>query len=102
MTAASVKTRWKVTLRDQHGNVKYDGPPVFNTITDNGLGFDPAIIDTAEGKHIGIRNVRERLEKQCGGWLKIESRPGEGTRVTLFIPGAIRNDENAQQGGGAR
>lgn len=37
MTAASVKTRWKVTLRDQHGNVKYDGPPVFNTITDNGL-----------------------------------------------------------------
>lgn len=72
------------------------------TIADNGLGFDPAIIDTAEGKHIGIRNVRERLEKQCGGWLKIESQPGEGTTVTLFIPGAAGNDESTQQEGAAR
>ena len=72
------------------------------TIADNGLGFDPAIIDTAEGKHIGIRNVRERLEKQCEGWLKIESQPGEGTTVTLFIPGAAGNDENTQQKGAAR
>lgn len=63
------------------------------TITDNGLGFDPAAIDTAEGKHIGIRNVRERLEKQCGGLLKIESRPGEGTTVTLLIPGEAQHDE---------
>ncbi len=72
------------------------------TITDNGLGFDPAIIDTEGGKHIGIRNVRERLEKQCGGWLKIESRPGEGTTVTLFISGALGNDENTRQEGAAR
>ena len=72
------------------------------TIADNGLGFDPAMINTAEGKHIGIRNVRERLEKQCGGWLKIESQPGEGTTVTLFIPGAAGNDENTQQKGAAR
>ena len=59
-------------------------------ITDNGLGFDPAAIDAAEGKHIGIRNVRERLEKQCGGTLTLDSRPGEGTTVTVFIP-ASRN-----------
>ncbi len=72
------------------------------TIADNGPGFDPAAIGTAEGKHIGIRNVRERLEKQCGGWLKIESRPGEGTTVTLFISGALGNDENTRQEGAAR
>ena len=72
------------------------------TIADNGLGFDPAAIDTAEGKHIGIRNVRERLEKQCGGWLKIESRAGEGTKVTLFIPVVSGDNEETAQGGGAR
>ena len=72
------------------------------TIADNGLGFDPAAAVTAEGKHIGIRNVRERLEKQCGGWLKIESRPGEGTTVTLFIPGMSGNSEETAQGGSTR
>ena len=66
-------------------------------IEDNGLGFDPASIDAAEGKHIGIRNVRERLEKQCGGTLTLESRQGEGTTVTIFIPAA----EQAEQGGSA-
>jgi len=66
-------------------------------IADNGLGFDPAAIDAAAGKHIGIRNVRERLEKQCGGTLVVESRPGAGTTVTIFIPAAERDGE----GGGA-
>ncbi len=72
------------------------------TISDNGLGFDPAVIGTAGGKHIGIRTVRERLENQCSGWLRIESQPGEGTTATLFIPGALRNDENTRQEGAAR
>ena len=57
-------------------------------IEDNGLGFDPAAVDDAEGKHIGIRNVRERLEKQCGGTLTLKSRPGEGTTAAIFIPTA--------------
>ena len=63
------------------------------TIADNGLGFDPATIDTLDEKHIGIRNVRERLEKQCGGSLNIESRKGEGTVATLFIPLTSGNGE---------
>ena len=65
-------------------------------IADNGLGFDPAAIDTAGGRHIGIRNVRERLERQCGGTLTLQSRPGEGTTVTIFVPASERDD----QGGG--
>ena len=66
-------------------------------IADNGLGFDPVVIDAAEGNHIGIRNVRERLENQCGGTLVVESRKGEGTTVTLFIP----ETERYVQGGNA-
>ena len=70
-------------------------------ITDNGLGFDPAAVDTAEGMHIGIQNVRERLERQCGGTLILESRPGEGTRVTVFVPAVSQADDPAERKEGA-
>ncbi len=55
-------------------------------IRDNGVGFDPRAAETAEGTHIGIRNVRERVEKLCSGTLTLESRIGEGTTVTIRIP----------------
>ena len=69
------------------------------TIADNGLGFDPATLENADEKHIGIRNVRERLEKQCGGSLRVESRPGEGTLVTLFVPSPVGNGEKPMKEG---
>ena len=72
------------------------------TIADNGLGFDPSTIDTADEKHIGIQNVRERLEKQCGGSLRVESRQGEGTEVTLIIPSASQADGESEQEGAVR
>ena len=56
-------------------------------IRDNGVGFDISRA-RADGGHIGIANVRERLEKLCGGTLDIESTPGEGTRVVIRIPDA--------------
>jgi len=58
------------------------------TIADNGLGFDPNAVGTSQGTHIGIQNVRERIERQCGGTLVVESAPGEGTTATIFIPDA--------------
>lgn len=54
-------------------------------ISDNGIGFDPADVSPEE-THIGIRNVRERLERMCGGTLDIESVPGRGTTVTIRSP----------------
>ena len=36
--------------------------------------------------HIGIRNVRERIEVLCGGTLEIESEPGKGSMVTIRLP----------------
>jgi signal transduction histidine kinase len=55
-------------------------------IEDNGNGFDPSSAEAAGGSHIGIRNVRERVEKLCSGTLTLESRIGEGTTVTIRIP----------------
>ena len=55
------------------------------TVSDNGVGFDEAKAQ-ADSTHIGIQNVRERIEKMCGGTVEINSKTGEGTAVTIRIP----------------
>ena len=64
------------------------GKDVEITVKDDGVGFDPDNIPSDERAHIGIENVRERIEKQCGGTLTIESERGKGTTVTIRIPEA--------------
>jgi len=55
-------------------------------IRDNGKGFSAGDAPAAGGSHIGLQNVRERLQRLCGGTMAIESRPGRGTRVIIRIP----------------
>lgn len=55
-------------------------------IRDNGVGFDVKKLETNDESHIGLRNVRDRVERMCGGTLTIDSRVGEGTNVTIFVP----------------
>ncbi len=55
-------------------------------VIDDGAGFDPESLPEITGDHIGIRNVKERLQRLCGGTLRISSKPGEGTTVTISIP----------------
>ena len=58
----------------------------FITIRDNGKGFDPQADADPQKSHIGINNVRERIESMCGGSLHIDSQPDAGTTVTIRIP----------------
>lgn len=55
-------------------------------IRDNGRGFDVTDETLMSGRHIGIRNVRERIEKMCGGRLEVVSEPDMGCTVTIRIP----------------
>ena len=55
------------------------------SIEDDGVGFDTSIL-LDERKHIGLRNIRERLEATVDGTLSIESTVGKGTKVQLNIP----------------
>ena len=56
------------------------------TVSDDGVGFDPAQ-PCRDGKaHIGIQNVRERLRAMMGAELSVESEPGRGTSVRITIP----------------
>ena len=49
------------------------------TVTDDGIGFDAESLENLDSSHVGIRNVRWRLEQLCGGTLAIESAAGQGT-----------------------
>jgi two-component system, NarL family, sensor kinase len=51
-------------------------------VTDDGRGFDPSRV--ADDRH-GIVGMRERVEI-LGGSLRIESGPGQGTRVEVTVP----------------
>lgn len=54
-------------------------------VEDDGVGFDTnKLLD--EKKHIGIRNIRDRLKVMVGGTLEIESTQGVGTKVLITIP----------------
>ena len=53
-------------------------------VKDNGPGFDPRDIPE-DGAHVGLRNVRERLETVCGGQLTVESDAQRGTTVTIRL-----------------
>ncbi len=41
--------------------------------------------ESGRGSGLGLSQVREFVER-CGGALRIDSRPGEGTRVTMLFP----------------
>ena len=63
-------------------------------VTDDGVGFDMnAGYD--ETKHVGIKNIRGRIEAMSNGTLTIESKSGSGTKATIKIPKeAMENDSN--------
>ncbi len=63
-------------------------------VTDDGVGFDMnAGYD--ETKHVGIKNIRGRIEAMSNGTLTIESKSGNGTKATIRIPKeAMENDSN--------
>ena len=54
-------------------------------VEDDGVGFDTSRLLDAK-KHIGIRNIRDRLNVMVGGTLEIESTQGVGTKVLIRIP----------------
>ena len=55
------------------------------TVEDDGVGFDTnALLD--DRKHVGLRNIRERLKEMVDGTLEIESTVGVGTKVRINIP----------------
>lgn len=57
------------------------------TVEDNGMGFDveQALATARRRQTTGLTSMQERAEV-LGGWLKIESTSGSGTRIELAAP----------------
>jgi nitrate/nitrite-specific signal transduction histidine kinase len=55
------------------------------TVDDDGHGFDPHAAPGVGDGHLGLTVMRERA-RGYGGACVVESRPGAGTRVRLWIP----------------
>jgi PAS domain S-box-containing protein len=72
-------TRARVVLSDSDEGLSV-------TVSDEGQGFDPAILDVATSKGgLGLLSLRERTS-YVGGHLMIESAPGQGSRFNLTVP----------------
>ena len=55
------------------------------SVVDDGVGFDTGA-PADERKHVGLRNIRERLKVMVNGTLEIQSEVGVGTKVLIRIP----------------
>jgi two-component system sensor histidine kinase UhpB len=64
-----------------------DKAEVHLAIRDDGVGFDPTEAGrrAARGESLGLLGIRERAEI-LGGRAVIESEPGHGTRVLVWLP----------------
>lgn len=58
-------------------------------VRDNGRGFDVTRAEAAQGNGFGLFRVRERLGL-FGGRMEIDAAPGQGTHITLYVPGIYR------------
>ena len=55
-------------------------------VTDDGVGFtDGEYIDDGD-THVGLENIRKRLDMMINAKLEIESKKGEGTTACIRIP----------------
>jgi PAS domain S-box-containing protein len=60
---------------------------LFLTISDNGVGFNPqeALLKHEDGKALGLRSMRQRIQA-VGGDLLIASDPAKGTTLEFWCP----------------
>ena len=84
-----------ITKKYEGGTVwvstKHEDKKYVVTVRDDGVGFDTGI--SISGNHIGINNIRKRLEYSSGGTLDIVSETGKGTTATIIIPDTKKGEE---------
>lgn len=82
--------RHGVAKREEGGTVRvraWEEPDAFVVeVEDDGMGFDAAAEPDDGRVHVGVANVRSRVESLCGGALELKSEPGVGTCATLRLP----------------
>lgn len=77
-----------ITKRYEGGTVwvstKHEDKKYVVTVRDDGVGFETG--KDILGNHIGVNNIRKRIEYSIDGTLEIASEIGKGTTATIIIP----------------
>jgi len=87
----------RVLLTRESGGVP-NGPPggaLVVLVEDDGVGFRIPVSGDRAGEHIGLSIMEERA-RRIGAELRIESEPGEGTRVELMLEAGRRPDRQVR------
>ncbi len=63
-----------------------DDKNYYITVADDGVGYDPFSLPEGSRSHIGLVNIRSRLDYMLGATIDVNSRLGVGTTVTVTIP----------------
>ena len=69
-------SRADIVLKQTDGKLR-------GSVKDDGVGFD--VTSSLNGQRLGLRGMRERIEK-AGGELQIQSTPGSGTTILFTLP----------------
>lgn len=74
-----------------------NGDALEMVVEDDGRGFEPAAAGkhAQEGKSLGVLGMRERV-RLAGGRIDLESSPGAGTRVRVWLPAMERTHRSGQ------
>jgi signal transduction histidine kinase len=64
-------------------------------VEDNGGGFDPAAVRTADRRGLGLIGIRERASYLKGS-VTIDSAPGQGTRLVVELPARRATDSGVR------
>ncbi|NMP37298.1 MAG: histidine kinase [Clostridiales bacterium] len=85
-----------VTKTSDGGTVKLstceDEYSWFVIVEDDGIGFDVNTPLDDGRSHVGIKNIRERLEYMSHATISIDSTPGVGTTAVIVIPKETKKD----------
>jgi signal transduction histidine kinase len=65
-------------------SIRLNGQMLDMSVSDDGVGFDSAILQNKAGTHDGLFNLRQRIA-DIGGTCEIQSAPGQGTQVKCSV-----------------
>jgi PAS domain S-box-containing protein len=71
-------THATVSLADLDGGVRF-------SVTDDGKGIVPEDLGVSLPGHMGTASMRQHVE-MAGGWITLNSVPGQGTTVEFWLP----------------
>jgi signal transduction histidine kinase len=72
-------------------DLEYGDKQIALTVTDDGIGFDPGTASGSGDGHWGVTSMQERAG-QIGAAFRLDSAPGQGTRVHVAVPVTFRVD----------